>query len=197
MPKGIERTQEELQARRDEISAIAASLFSEKGYRETSVNQVAKAVGMGKSSLYDYFVNKDEILVYLMSQFLSEITIQAKLIIAGEGSVALRIRRIMHAHLEILLRDKAVILKLSHEAQYLSKEYQLSYQTLRHAYQDLVSNLIQEGIENHSFREMDPAIVTKTIFAIMSSLIFTSRSAGTPQEMLDKSLDLIFKGLEK
>ncbi|MBG0785200.1 MAG: TetR/AcrR family transcriptional regulator [Anaerolineaceae bacterium] len=197
MPKGIERTQEELRLRRDEIAEVAADLFCAKGYRETSVSQIAKAAGMGKSSLYDYFVNKDEIVVYLMGQFLKEITQQAKYIIAGEGSVTSRIRRIMQAHLEILLRDKAEILKLSQEAQHLSREYQLSYQTLRYTYQDLVSGLVQEGIDNQSFKEMDPAIVTKTIFAVMSSLIFTSRPTGTPQEMLEQSLDLIFKGLEK
>ncbi|NMC78861.1 MAG: TetR/AcrR family transcriptional regulator [Chloroflexi bacterium] len=195
MPKGIPRTNAELDERRREIAHTAANLIFEKGFNETSVNQIAKAAGIGKSTLYDFFPNKDEIILYLMAEYLEEVTRNARAIIAGGGSVAERLYQVMHTHLEILMRDKAMILKLSLEAQRLSLESQQRYQMLRHAYQDMVIGLIDEGLADGSFRAVDSAIAMKTLFSMMSSLVFTTRPVGTPQEMLDKALDLILNGL--
>ena len=64
MPKGIPLTDEELDRRRHEIFDRSVDLFFEKGFRETSMREIAEAAGMGKSSLYDYFETKDEILVW-------------------------------------------------------------------------------------------------------------------------------------
>ena len=197
MPKGIPRTQEELEERRREIATAAADLIFEKGFNETSVNQIAKAAGIGKSTLYDFFPTKDEIILYLMVEFITELTRRAKAIIASEGSVADRLYRVMCMHLDILLQDKALILKLSFEAQRLSIENQQRYQVMRYAYQDLITELVDEGIADGSFRPIDPVIVMKTLLSTMSSAVFTTRPAGTPQEMLDKALDMILKGIER
>ena len=70
MPKGVPLTEAELEKRRQEISAVAIPLFVERGFNETSIRQIASAAEMGKSTLYDYFDSKDEILV---SYFAAEI----------------------------------------------------------------------------------------------------------------------------
>ena len=64
MPKGIPLTQNELEQRRQEIFDATVNLFLEKGFYETSMREVAEAAGIGKSTLYDYFPSKDEIIVY-------------------------------------------------------------------------------------------------------------------------------------
>lgn len=196
MPKGVPRTKEELEEQRQEIAAVAADLIFRQGFAETSVSQIARAAGMGKSSLYDYFTTKDEIILYFMAKTMDEITGQAQVIIAGEGGTSRRLRRVLHAHLEVFLRDKARILRLSLETQRLSLENQQRYQAMRHAYEDLLVELVRSGIANGSYRAVDPAIAIRTIFAMMSAVILTSRPVGTPQQMLDQGLDLIFQGLE-
>ena len=64
MPKGIPLTRNELEQRRREIFDASVHLFLENGFYETSMREVAEAAGIGKSTLYDYFPNKDEIIVY-------------------------------------------------------------------------------------------------------------------------------------
>ena len=46
--------------KRYERAHKAADLILVKGFRETSVSQIAKAAGIGKSTLYDYFSTKDD-----------------------------------------------------------------------------------------------------------------------------------------
>jgi len=196
MPKGTPLTREELEEKRYEIAHKAADLIIDRGFNETSVNQIAKAVGMGKSTLYDYFSTKDEIFLYLLDEPIEELTRQAKAIIAGKGNALERLHKVMYMHLEVLLRNKAYLLKLTFEAQRLDAEGQLHYQEKRYAYQDLLQALIEEGIEEGSFRPVDSAIVMKTLMAMMSTVAFTSRPVGSPKEMLDSTLDMLLRGIQ-
>jgi len=196
MPKGIPLTKEELEEKRYEIAHKAAGLILEKGFTKTSVSMIARSVGMGKSTLYDYFSIKDEILIYLLDEPLEELSQQAKSIIAGNGSALERLYKVMYMHLEVLLRNKAYLLKLTLEAQRLDAEGQQHYQVKRYAYQDLVRALIEEGIEEGNYRPVDSAIVMKTLMAMMSTVAFTTRPVGSPEEMLDSALDMLLRGIQ-
>ncbi len=196
MPKGIPLSATERQKRRQQIAHAAASLILEKGFTETSVSQIAAASGMGKSSLYDFFETKEEIILVLLDEPLIEMNQRAAAIIASADSVATRLARVMHMHLEILLRDRAFFLRLAYEAQRLSQEAQQKYQAMRYAYQDLIVGLIDAGVADGSFRAVDSAMVVKILLASMSSVLYTTRPVGTPQEMLDKVLDLILSGIQ-
>ncbi len=46
---------------RKAIIEVASSIFSRYGYRKTSMDDIARAFGMGKSSLYYYFSSKENI----------------------------------------------------------------------------------------------------------------------------------------
>jgi len=51
----------EREQRRDDILDAAETLFFSKGYDNVSMNSIAKEVGLGKSTLYIYFDNKEEL----------------------------------------------------------------------------------------------------------------------------------------
>jgi AcrR family transcriptional regulator len=197
MPKGIPRTQKELEERRREIAHTAADLIFEKGFTETSVSQIAKAAGIGKSTLYDFFSTKDEIILLLMDEPIAEMIRRAETIIASNDSVGNRLHKVMHMHLDILMRDRAFFFRLAFEAQRLSLEAQQKYQIKRYTYQDLIVGLVEEGITDGSFREIDAAMVMKILLASMSTVVYTTRPAGTPEEMLDKALDMILSGVQR
>ena len=50
------------QRRRDQIAAAALDLFDQRGYHATGMEDIAKAVGMRASSLYNHFSSKQELL---------------------------------------------------------------------------------------------------------------------------------------
>ena len=97
-------------------------------------------------------------------------------------------------HLDVLLRDKAFIFKLSFEFQRLPLDVQARHETKRQAYQHLLRDLIQKGIEEGSFRQVDPDLTVKILLSILSSVILTSRPTGTPLEMLNEGLGPDLKG---
>ncbi len=48
---------------RQAITVAAVALFSSKGYEKTSIEDIARAAGIGKATIYTYFSTKDEIFL--------------------------------------------------------------------------------------------------------------------------------------
>jgi len=195
MPKGIPLTNDELKARRHEIAHDAVALILEKGFMETSVQRIAKAAGIGKSTFYDYFSTKEDVLLYLLEEIILDLIQHTAGIVTGEGAVLERMEHLLQVHLQFLLADKAYYLRLGLESQRLSVESQRSFQETRHGYLDLIRKLIEEGIETGEFRPVDSEMVVNILLSILSSVAFTAQPAGTPETMLETALEIILEGI--
>jgi TetR/AcrR family transcriptional regulator, cholesterol catabolism regulator len=57
--------------RRHEIVQKAATLFDDVGYHVTSMDDIARAVGLAKPTLYHYFPSKESILLAVHEEFIS------------------------------------------------------------------------------------------------------------------------------
>jgi AcrR family transcriptional regulator len=196
MPKGFPLTDEEQQKRRKEIFAASVHLFLEKGFTETSMREIAEAAEVGKSTLYDYFKSKEEILVSYFESELVKITESAQTSLLQDISVTEKLRNIMQMHLEYLVANKQIFLHLSLEAQRLSADSQEKIQEKRHGYQDMLRALIEEGIRREEFRPVNPLFAARSIFSLLSTAVYTSRPTGTPEEMLEQALAIYFQGIE-
>lgn len=196
MPKGIPLSEQEQSKRRHEIYHQVVKIFLKKGFHETSMQEIAKAAGLGKSTLYDYFKTKDEILIYFFEDQLDDLTAAAQGIALQNMPADERLKQIMVTHLEFLQANKSLFMKLSLEAQRLKLESQEKIQKRRHAYQDLLRGLIQEGIREGAFRKVDPLLAARVLINTLVPVVFTSRPTGTPQKMMHEVMDIFLKGLQ-
>lgn len=197
MPKGIPLTEAEQNRRRHEIFSASVNLFLKQGFRETSMQQIADAAGIGKSTLYDYFKNKEDILLWVIADDIADLTAIAQEIASQDLPAAQRLRQVMRAHLEYLQSTKELTLKLYYEIYRLSARSQQHIQQMRHAYQDLLSKLVQEAIDEGAFRPVSPLLAVRTILSILSPVVFTTRPTGTPEQMMEEAIDIFFKGVER
>lgn len=195
MPKGIPLTEEDLFSRRREIFAAAVNLILEKGFPETSMRQIAEAAGMGKSSLYDYFKTKDEILAFVIEEETLIVTRQAEAIARLALPPAARLRQIMCMHLDFMQANKNLLVRLGVEAQRLKPESQARINQKRYAYQDLVAKIIQEGIAQGCFRPVNTLNAARLLINSLLSALYTSRPTGSAEEMLDEALEIFLNGL--
>jgi len=83
----------------------AAHIFSQKGYAATTTNHIAKKAGVSIGSLYQYFPNKDAIVVCLAQQHLSDTgqIIDDLLALAEKGDITVSemLRRIVGKMIDI------------------------------------------------------------------------------------------------
>jgi AcrR family transcriptional regulator len=196
MPKGIPLTEEEQQRRRKEIFDASVHLFLEKGFNETTLREIAEAAGIGKSTLYDYFKSKDEILVSYFENEIQKITERAQEIARQDLDIPEKLRQIMQKHLEYLVDNKNFYLKLTIASQTLPLGSQEKIQAKRHAYQDMLRELIEEGIRRGELRPINPLLAARSVFNLLAAAVFTSRPTGTSEEMQEDALDIFFNGIK-
>ncbi|MBE0698237.1 MAG: TetR family transcriptional regulator, partial [Anaerolineaceae bacterium] len=194
MPKGIPLTREDQDRRRHDVFNVAVSMFLEKGFHETSMQEIAHTIGMGKSTLYDYFQTKDEILISFVEDAIYDLTERLKQIGSQEIPAVEKLHQILHVHLEYLMENKEFFSKLTFEVQRLALDSQRRIQAKRHAYQDLLSNLFADAVKENDFRPVNSLLAARTILALLTPAVYTTRPTGTPEQMMDEALDIFFNG---
>lgn len=196
MPKGIPLTQQEQARRRQEIFDASAHLFVEKGFAETSMREIAAAAGIGKATLYDYFRTKDEVLLSFLEREVHALAAHAAEIGRQELPATEKLRQIVLMHLEYWLPRKAFYIRLTIEAQRLPLQSQERIQVARHAYQDMLRNLIKQGVQEGAFRPVDTLLATRLLLNMVTPVAFATRPTGSPQQMMEEALGIFFRGIE-
>ena len=67
------RKKEPKSVHREKIASAASALFMEKGIAATSMDDIAKAAGYSKATLYVYFENKEEIIGLLVLESMKKL----------------------------------------------------------------------------------------------------------------------------
>lgn len=197
MPKGIPLTADEQNQRRHAVYRAAVDLFLAQGFHETTMRAIASAAGMGKSTLYDYFDTKDEILISFVEDAIYDLAEQARQIAGQDLPAAERLHQVLHAHLDYLVTNKYFFTRLNLEVQRLAIDSQARIQAQRHAYQDLICGLFREAIEEGAFRPIDPLLATRAVLVLLTPAVYTTRPTGTPEQMMDEVLDIFYHGILK
>jgi AcrR family transcriptional regulator len=87
---------------RDRIEKAAIRLFVEKGVTETSVRDIARAVGISEGALYRHFVSKDALVWAIFERhyvaFAGRLDALAEAETTARGKLAAMIRGFCHAH---------------------------------------------------------------------------------------------------
>ena len=195
MPKGIPLTEEEIDRRRHEIFHSSVALILKQGFAGTSMQEIAGAAGVGKSTLYDYFPTKDHVLLFVFEEELDKLQAQAEELAARDIPVEEKLIKILEAQQEYLLTNKNFFTELSMQVQQLGQAGQQRIMKKRYTYQDLVRAILEQGVRDGVFRPINTRLATRTMISIMEVLVYTTRPTGTPQEMLADALDIFMHGI--
>lgn len=174
MPKIVDIEQKKL-----EIADKSIAVFSEKGYYNTSLNDIAKACSMGRTTLYQYFNNKDEIYLYILELGMSFFLIRYEELKKDEN-------------LSNIDKLKYLInyLLINIEGQRVAKGFVDFWLMVRHNNCNVEEDLFRlSSILENSFNEiLDKAVKSKEIIDIdtvsMSSLIVSALESFTIQQIV-------------
>lgn len=195
MPKGITLTPEQQNQRQHEIMNIALELFYNQGVEKTSMREIAEAARMGKSSLYDYYTSKDEIVVFAVEEAIKGTAEKAKEIVGSESSPEECIRKIMRLNLSFTRNHLSLLAWLGSEGRFMGEENQKRIQSIRHEYQDIIQSIISGGVDDGVFYTKDPALATRLLVNSMLSIAYTSRPSDSLENMLDEATNIFLRGI--
>lgn len=78
---------------------LAAPVFADNGLDATRIDDLAKATGIPRATLYYYFPGKEHILAHLLSRTLRQMTAKLSDVAAEPGTGRERLARLVRAHL--------------------------------------------------------------------------------------------------
>jgi len=91
--------------RREDLLRVCARLFREKGFDGTSIRDISRAAGMHSGSPFYHFKSKQEMLVAVMEQGLTEGLEHLEAVAALRLAPAEKFRKLVRAHLETICGD--------------------------------------------------------------------------------------------
>ena len=100
-------------ARKERITQAALDLFRQQGYDETRVEDITQAAGVAKGTFFNYFANKEEVLLYISERHMSRLGAALMSDMArqdGQRQAGLATLKLMlHALAESLAQDRDLV----------------------------------------------------------------------------------------
>jgi AcrR family transcriptional regulator len=202
------REREKLQ-RRAEILEAAKELFYEKGYQNTTIDEIAARSEYGKGTIYLYFQGKDDLYVSIIEAGYFELEERLQKAIAGKRSPEQKIKAIFRAFVDHCLENRQYFsitqYFLTEQAQQsVSPElkerlYELTFRLL-----SIGSQAAQEAIESGVFKKgVDPMDMSLIGWRLATGLLDVTLNQGlggqigTRADIYDNAIDILIDGAKK
>ena len=154
-----------------QIIDAAVRVFARKGYYNARVSDIAKEAGIAAGTIYLYFRTKDDILVTLFREKMTEFVGTVRKAIADEPDAVAKLRRLIHLHFELLERHPELAEVVQVEQRQGQKFFRGASAHEISSYFALIGSVLEEGVAEGRLRPTLPVkIATKTLFGAMDQM---------------------------
>jgi TetR/AcrR family transcriptional regulator, cholesterol catabolism regulator len=144
---------ESVNSRRDELLQIAAGLFAEKGFKNTTVRDIADAAGILSGSLYHHFDSKESMIDEILRTFQDELFAAYDEVLASDDDGRTKIERAVRLSFEAIHQHRHEVAIFQNESDYLGGFERFSYLAERNAQsRNVWMTLLTEGVETGALR---------------------------------------------
>lgn len=165
---------------RDPIVAGAARLFRECGFADTSMQDIADAVGLSRPALYHHFENKHQILAALVEDVTLRSARETERAAASVKNTDPRalLREIVRAHAAAILEKPELFAVLLREERNLPEHIRALQASGKRDLLDRFAGVVRSGVDAGCFRSVDPAFTALCIFGMCNWTIEWFRPDG-------------------
>lgn len=181
---------------RTRLLHAAAELFARKGFHATGMSELEKATGLGRSSLYHYFSNKEELLFEITTRYLRELITLGEALLAEEQPAEQRLRKFSRAVMRSVADDLAELTVCFREMHAVTGDNRPALLELHRAYERVWGRILHAGSESGDFGETD-SITVKAMIGMHHYSYLWLRPDGnrSPEAIADSFCDLVLSGL--
>ncbi|HKP87993.1 MAG TPA: TetR/AcrR family transcriptional regulator [Blastocatellia bacterium] len=181
------------------ILRAAIKVFSRSGFFNSKVADVAREAGVADGTVYLYFRNKDDILVSIFNHVMEEALSLGRRRLEETSDPQEKLKRIVHAHLDRLGRDRDLAVVFQVELRSSTKFMEQFSSTKVTEYLDLIRGVIEEGQKKKVFRRgLNTTIAAKVLFGALDEMATNwvlSRKRYSLVSTADPVIDLLMNGI--
>jgi AcrR family transcriptional regulator len=180
-----------MSSRRDEIVGIARLTFASKGYKNTSMRDIADASGLLAGSLYSHFKSKSEILQRIIDPFYDQLIPAQEAAAAGTETGAARTEDMLRRTFRVLAsyREEMTIIHYDWQDLLDVEEFEVIRERSNYAL-ELWHQVIVAGVKDGTLRaEIDPEMTVRVITSSLHGILDPKRYGARPNLLVGEGLD--------
>lgn len=176
----------------------AADLIAERGLDQTKIEELAEVTGIPKATLYYYFSGKEEILVFLLRDLLTQVAGAVAIALESDGSGRDRLSAVVHAQFEVMADQPSVWRALIADLGRAGRMPEIAAM-VADAYYTPLQQLLEEGAADGSLRAVEDAPATAmAVFGAVTVVglhYLMSGEALDPDALTRRISELILRGI--
>ena len=178
------------------IGKAAAMLFHEKGYLETSMDEISNASGLSKGGVYHYFPSKNEILYFILMNHMDLILGNLEEDLKGIEGGFEKLQFVISRHIELFTKNIPESRVLLHEAYFHPGKYQKAIEEKEKKYFCIIEEILSSLLSQHVSKDQ----LTTITFSLlgMSNWIYSwynPKGPIKPKELSDIVTCIFLKGI--
>jgi len=186
-------------SRREELLRIAAGLFADNGFHNTTVRDIADAAGILSGSLYHPFDSKEAMVDEILSTFQAELFAAYDEILASSMSPRERIEAAVRLSFEAIDQHHDEVAIFQNEADQLGRLERFGYLAERNEQSRQVwLRLLKDGVEAGALRgDLDVELAYRFIRDTVWVAVRWYRPGGKlkPDQIADQYLTILLDGI--
>jgi AcrR family transcriptional regulator len=186
------------EARREKVRQAARRVFAEHGYRATSMQDLARAAGMGKASLYHYFDSKEELLTELYEEVLRENVRAVEHILAAQQPAGAALRAVVVDRVVYTCRNRDLLNVFFEEEAELPARMRARLIRVRREYDDAILAIVEDGVRRGELRlTTTPRVFVNTLLGAANWVYKWYDPSGpmTPEQLGNDMSDILLGGV--
>lgn len=187
--------------RKDQIMNAAEEVFSQKGFSDARMDDIAEETGLSKGTLYLYYKSKDDLIIAILDRiFQREFKAFENLDLTSMSATDA-----IWVFVETTTKDIKIMMRLlpiTYEFMGLAfrnKLVQKTFKAYLNYYMDLLVPVIQHGIDSGEFRPADAQEIAIAMGAILEGTLLLwvyDSSLVEPEKHLRSGMKLLLEGVQ-
>jgi AcrR family transcriptional regulator len=158
------------QAVRDQILRTAADLFRERGYRATTLDEIAGRLRMSKASVYRYFRAKEELLAAISRETIEAFTRELDAVLRADLAPEEKLRRVVRNHVRAVIANRSFLTVFFSEEANLPPRLARAVAAQKDGYDKGVEGILRAGARRGVFRDVPPRLAVYGILGMLNWL---------------------------
>jgi len=169
---------------RSALLGSAKELIADAGTAEVPLGEVALAAGVGRTTLYDYFTDRDDLIATMVEDELPAVVDKLIATSSRSGPAPVRLADLAVRTVEFVVNDPVLGLILHREVGRMGLEAQQRIRAAHVSLADAMVALYYEGVESGDFRSMPPELAGRLIQDTIMSAARTVISSKAPKDLI-------------
>jgi TetR/AcrR family transcriptional regulator, cholesterol catabolism regulator len=161
---------------KESIFEAATSVLCEHGVDGTTMNRVAAAASLAKSSLYDYFQSKDDLLEFVFHRIATPFLRTIEDLVLAQMPAPEKLEAILRTAFDHSTKHRAIIRLLAQSSEALQIR-----QKSRPRILEAFTAIFEQGITEGSFRPHNPAHTGRMFMGCMAELFELQASSASDE----------------